>query len=106
VLKHVVHIVTTGLYRVKKGGNLNLDKRLTTNAQITEVADERNCLGATFESRGWKLKTIAKGNQTSVAVDKCLARTPDSRAKLLKKIYEMVNKPRLVCGIDMWGLDR
>jgi hypothetical protein len=70
------------------------------------VADETNCLGVTFESSGWKLKTIAKGNQTSVAGHKCLVRTPHSRVKILENIYEMINKPRIIYGIDMWGLDR
>jgi hypothetical protein len=54
--------------------------------QEIQVADEINYLGVTFESCGcWKrqkLKTIAKGNQTLVAIKKCLARTADMRVKI------------------------
>jgi hypothetical protein len=50
------------------------------------VVDEINYLGVTFEcSGGWNrqtIKAIAKGNQTLVAIDKCLARTPDIRVKI------------------------
>jgi hypothetical protein len=50
-----------------------------------------------------KLKTIAKGNQTLVNIEKCLARTPDIRVKNLEKIYEMLSQSRTMAKI--WGLD-
>jgi hypothetical protein len=61
------------------------------NNQNNEVEDEVNYLGATFESSGgWnreKFKRVAEGNQTLVARDKCPARTPDIRVKILENIY-------------------
>lgn len=52
-----------------------------------EMADKINYLGGVFESSGgWKrqtFKTVAKGNQTSVAIDKCLAKTPLIKVKIL-----------------------
>jgi hypothetical protein len=48
---------------------------------------------------------IAKGNQTLVAIDKCLARTPDIRVATLENIYEMLCESRMMYGIEMWGLE-
>jgi hypothetical protein len=48
------------------------------NDQMTEVADEINCLGLTFERCGWNRqnpKPVAKGNQTLVTIHKCSAKT-------------------------------
>jgi hypothetical protein len=75
------------------------------------VADEINCLGVKFESSSWnrqKLKEIRKGNQTSVAIHKCLASTPDIRVKILENVCEMINKRRIMHGIDRgWkGIDK
>jgi hypothetical protein len=79
----------------RKEGKLKKDERWTVNDQKTEVADEINCLGVTFESiAGWKkqqLKKIAKGNQILVTIDKCLARTPDIRMKILENVYELLS---------------
>jgi hypothetical protein len=73
----------------KNGGNLKEDEIWTVNDQKIEVADEKNYLGVTFESSGgWKrkkLKTIVKANQTLVAINKCLPRTPDIRVKIFRK---------------------
>jgi hypothetical protein len=59
------------------------------------VADEINYLGVRFESSGgWKrqrLKTIAKGNQTLVAIDKCLAKTLVIKVNILETVYEMLS---------------
>jgi hypothetical protein len=81
-----------------KGGKLKEDKSWTVKDQKTEMAGKINYLGVTFESYGcWKrqkLKTIAKGNQTLVTIKKCLARTPDMRAK-----EEKTNKEKL-CGLS------
>jgi hypothetical protein len=48
---------------------------------------------------------IAKGNQTLVAIDKCLARTPDIRVTTVENIYEMLCESRMMYGIEMWGLE-
>jgi hypothetical protein len=40
----------------------------------------------------------------SLAIDKCLARTPDIRARILENIYEMCES-RMIYGIEMWGLE-
>jgi hypothetical protein len=73
------------------------------------VVDEINYLGVTFESSGgWnkqKLKVRAKGNQTLVAIDKCLARAPDMSVKTLENVYEMLSESRTMYGIEMWGLE-
>jgi hypothetical protein len=50
-----------------------------------------------------KLKTIAKGNQTLVAIDKCLARTPDIREKISENVYGMLSECRTVYGIETWA---
>jgi hypothetical protein len=47
---------------------------------------------------------IVKGNRTLLAIDKCLARTPDIRVKVLENIYEMCESRMLYC-IEMWGLE-
>jgi hypothetical protein len=74
----------------KKGDKLKKDERWFVNDHEIEVADEINYLGVTFESSGgWnrqKLKVMAKGNQTLVAIDNCLARTPDISVKILENV--------------------
>jgi hypothetical protein len=79
------------------------------NDQKLQVADEINDLKVTIESSGGctrqKLKTISKGNQTLLSIDKCLARTPDIRVKILENIYEMLSKSGTMYGSEMWGLD-
>jgi hypothetical protein len=91
----------------KKGGKLKIGERCYVNDHRTEVVDEINYLGVTFESSGgWnkqKLKARAKGNQTLVAIDKCLARAPDISVKTLENAYEMVRKSRTMYGIELWG---
>jgi hypothetical protein len=47
---------------------------------------------------------IAKGNQTLLAIDKCLARTPDVRVRILENIYEMCES-RIMYGTETWGLE-
>jgi hypothetical protein len=73
------------------------------------VADEINYLGVTFESSGgWNrqnLKVIAKGNHTLVAIDKCLAKTPDITVKMLANVYKILSESRTMCGIEMWCLE-
>jgi hypothetical protein len=69
------------------------------------VANEINYLGVTFESvGGWKrqkLKRRARENETLVATDKCLARTPDMRVKILENVYEMLSESRTTYGIEI-----
>jgi hypothetical protein len=43
---------------------------------------------------------IAKDNQTLVAIDKCLAKTPDIRVTTLENIYEMLCESRMMYGIE------
>jgi hypothetical protein len=66
------------------------------------VLDEINYLGVTTESiRGWtthQLKTTAKGNQTLLAINICLARIPDIRTKILESVFEMLRKTRMMYG--------
>jgi hypothetical protein len=82
-------------------------ERWSVNDHKIEVADEINYVGVTFESSaGWnrqKLKVMAKGNQALVAIDKCLARTPDIWVKILDNLYEMLSESRTMYGIEMWG---
>jgi hypothetical protein len=77
----------------KKGGKLKRGERWHARDHKIEVVDEINYLGVTFESSGgWnkqKLKVRAKGNQTLLAIDKCLARAPNMRVKTPEKVYEM-----------------
>jgi hypothetical protein len=47
---------------------------------------------------------IAKGNEALLAINKCLARTPDIRVKILENIYEMLCESRMMYGIETWGL--
>jgi hypothetical protein len=79
------------------------------NDHKIEAADEINYLGVTFESSGaWnrqKLQVMAKGNQTLVAIDNCLARTPDISVRILENVYEVLSESRTMYGIEMWGLD-
>jgi hypothetical protein len=70
--------------------------------------DEINYLGETFESSSaWnrrKLNKTAKGNQTLVAIDKCLARTPDIRAKILENVCEILSESSATYDKDIWSL--
>jgi hypothetical protein len=99
----------TKIFVFKKRGKLKKDERLFVNDRKIEMADEINYLGVTFESSGgWnkqKPKIMAKGNQTLVATDKCLARTLDIRVKILENVYEMLSESRTMYGIEMWGLE-
>jgi hypothetical protein len=58
-----------------------------------------------LESNGdWnrqRRNVITKGNQTLLAIDKCLARTPDIRVRILENIYEMLCDSRMMYGIEM-----
>jgi hypothetical protein len=71
----------TKILLFEKVGKLKKDERWAVNDPKIEVADEINYLRATFESSGgWKrqkLKIIAKGNQTLIAIGRYPARTPD-----------------------------
>jgi hypothetical protein len=51
------------------------------------------------------MKQMAKGNQSLVAIDKCLTRTPDMRIQILENVYEMVCELRLMYEAEIWGLD-
>jgi hypothetical protein len=51
------------------------------------------------------MKQMVKGNQSLVAIDECLRRTPNMRVQLLGNVYEMVCKSRLMYGAEIWGLD-
>lgn len=42
------------------------------------------------------LETIAKGNQTLVAIKKCLARRSDMRVKRLENVYDMLREFRIM----------
>jgi hypothetical protein len=48
---------------------------------------------------------MVKGNQSLVAIDKCLTRTPDMRVQLLENVYETVSESRLMYGAEIWELD-
>jgi hypothetical protein len=47
----------------------------------------------------------AKGNQTLVAIDKCLARTPEMRVATLENVYGMLCESRMLYGVEIWGLE-
>jgi hypothetical protein len=47
---------------------------------------------------------MVKGNQSLVAIDKCLTRTPDMRIQLFENVYDMVCESRLMYGAEIWGL--
>jgi hypothetical protein len=61
---------------------------------LIDVVNEISYLGVTLESTGGcnkhKMKQMVKGNQSLVAINKCLTRTPDMRVQILENIYEMV----------------
>jgi hypothetical protein len=50
------------------------------------------------------MKQMVKENQSLVAIDNCLSRTPDMRVKLLENVYEVVCESRLMYGGGIWGL--
>jgi hypothetical protein len=93
----------------KKGGKLKKDEKWFVNDYQIEVANEINYLRISLESTVcWnrqRRNMIAKGNQTLVDIDKCLARTPDIRVTTLENIYEMSCESRMMYGIEMWDLE-
>jgi hypothetical protein len=76
---------------------------------LIDIVNEISYLGVTLESTGgWnrhKMKQMVKGNQSLVANDKCLTRTPDTRLQLLENGYEMACESRMMYGAEVWGLD-
>jgi hypothetical protein len=48
---------------------------------------------------------MTKGNQTLVAIDKYLTKTPDIKVKILENVYEMLSESRTMYGIEMWSLE-
>jgi hypothetical protein len=48
---------------------------------------------------------MVKGNQSLVAIDKCLTRTHDMRIQILENVCEMVCESMLMYGAEIWGLD-
>jgi hypothetical protein len=77
--------------------------------QLIVVVYEISYLGVSLENAGgwkkYKMKQTVKGNQTLVAIDKCLTRTPDMNLNILENIYEMMCESRLICGAGMWRLE-
>jgi hypothetical protein len=73
-----------------------------------EVVDEITYLGITLENTdSWeklKKKITARGNQTLIAIDRCLARIPDMNVKMLENIYEMKSESSMMYGIELWGV--
>jgi hypothetical protein len=88
---------------------LKKDEKWFVNDYEIEVVNEINYLGVFLESNGgWnrqRRNVGAKGNQTLLAIDKCLARTPDIRVKVLENIYEMLCESRMMYCIEMWDLE-
>jgi hypothetical protein len=76
----------------KKGGKLKRDERWFVNDHKIEVADKINYLRSSGSWNRQKLKVMAKGNQTVIAIDKCLARTPDIRVKILENVYGILSE--------------
>jgi hypothetical protein len=76
---------------------------------IEAVNNELSYLGITLESTGgWnrhRKKQMVKGNQSLLAIDKCLSGTPDMRIQLLENVYETVCESRMMYGAEIWGLD-
>jgi hypothetical protein len=93
----------------KKGGKLKKNEKWFMYDQLVEIVNEISCLGITLESTGgWNrngMKEIVKGNQSLVAIDKCLIRTLDMRIQLLENVYETVCESRMMYGAEIWGLD-
>jgi hypothetical protein len=77
--------------------------------QLIETVNEISYLGITRESTGgWnrhRMKQMVKGNQSLVAIDKCLTRTPEMRIQLLENVYELVCESRMIYGAEIRGLD-
>jgi hypothetical protein len=92
----------------KKGGKLKKEKWFMYD-QLMDIINEISYPEITLEStRGWnrhEMKETVKGNQSLVAIDKCLTRTPDMRIQLLENVYEMVCESRLMHEAEIWGLD-
>jgi hypothetical protein len=93
----------------KKGGKLKKNEKWFMYDQLIEVVNELNCLGITLESTGgWnrhRKKQIVKGDQSLLAIDKCLSRSPDMRIQLVENVYEAVCESRMMYGAEIWGLD-
>jgi hypothetical protein len=60
----------------KKGGKLKENEKWFVYDQLIKIVNELSYLGVTLESTGgWnshRMKQIVKGNQSLVAIDKCL----------------------------------
>lgn len=52
---------------------------------------------------GWnkhKFKQMVKGNQSLIAIDKCLLITPDIKMKRLEYVYDSVCESRVIYGSE------
>jgi hypothetical protein len=88
---------------------LRKNEKWFVNDYQIEVVKEVNYLGVLLESTGgWnrqRCSVTAKGNQTLVAIDKCLARTPEMKVVTLENVYEIVCESRMLYGVEIWGLE-
>jgi hypothetical protein len=48
-----------------------------------------------------KAQDNSKRESDLVAIDNCIARTPDIRVKILQNVYEMLSESRMMYGIEM-----
>jgi hypothetical protein len=71
-----------------------------------KVVDEITYLGITLENTGsrekHKKKITVRGDQTLIAINRCLARIPDMNIKMLENIYEMISESSMMYGIELW----
>lgn len=72
------------------------------------VADKINYLQVTFENEGgWnrqETSTAVNGNQTLLAMHKCLVGSPDIKVNILENVCEMLSECRGMCGMEVRGL--
>jgi hypothetical protein len=73
-----------------------------------KVADKINYLQATSENKGgWnrqQTSTVVNGNQTLLAMHKCLLGSPDLKVNILENVRDMLSECRRMCGMEIRGL--
>jgi hypothetical protein len=83
---------------------LKKNERWFTQNQIIEAVDEIHYLGVTLKCKGgWnkhKTKIMVKINETLVATEKCLKRTPDMKAKNIENVDGMICEWNGSTGIE------
>jgi hypothetical protein len=90
----------------KKAGTLKNNERWHMQGHKLEIVSEVTYVGIKLESKGgWrrqKSRITTIGNQSLLAIDRCLTTMPNMRVNLLQQIYQTKCEYRMLHEADIW----